>query len=244
MDTDIQQKQPISAVPISQSDYRYTSSGRALLSVHLPSIWPLLCSMGIHEGNETADNSSEIMGNQDNHLLRRHAYLGKDERGGKSTPGSVNVSPGSSRLHCQSGEVTLEPSTGAGIPGAVGGLARSATQTARREDITDSQGGNATLSKGVGLSMTTFLISGETQRSFPSNAGGSPILSGLAEGSPDSPCSGSPELRASDDTIQGCQGRSGLVATSFSPLEWQDSSGGKAEDIYQCQGLRNLMLPA
>ena len=34
----------------------------AMLSVYLPSIWPLLSSMDIHEGNEISDDSVEIMG--------------------------------------------------------------------------------------------------------------------------------------------------------------------------------------
>ena len=91
-------------------------SRRALLSVHLPPIRPLLCPMDIHQGNETSDDYAEIPGNQDNSLYRQHAYSGKDKTGDKSTPGSVAVPPGSSGLHCQSGQVLPGPSTGVGIP--------------------------------------------------------------------------------------------------------------------------------
>ena len=110
-------------------------SRRALLLVHLPPIRPLLCPMAIHQGNETSDDSAEIMGNHDNSLHRQHTYSGKDKTGDKSTPGSVAVPPGS----CGSGQVLPGPSTGVGIPWFIGGLTESSTQTFRREDETDPQ---------------------------------------------------------------------------------------------------------
>ena len=106
-------------------------SGRNALTVYLSPIWPLLCPMDIHQGNEAPDDTAEIIGNQDNNLYRRHAYPGGDKRGGKSTPKSVAVSPGSSELHCQSREVVSGPSTKTGIPRVIGGLAESPAQTAR-----------------------------------------------------------------------------------------------------------------
>ena len=66
--------------------------------------------------------------------------------------------------------------------------------------------------------MSTFAVSRKTQCGVPSNVSGSPILSSLAEGSP-----GSSGLRESGEAIEGFQRRTGLVATSSSSLERQDS---------------------
>ena len=156
-------------------------SGREMLSVYLPSIRPFLCPMDIHEGNKTFDDSVEIMGNQDNSLHRGYADHGEDKRGDKSTHGSVSVSPRSSGLHCQSGEISPDSSTRAGISWAVGGLFESSTETTKRKDKADPQGSGTALNDRVSLSTTTISISGEVQCSFSSNGGRPLILSNVAE---------------------------------------------------------------
>ena len=76
-----------------------------VLPIHLSPFQPLLCPMDFHQGNETSNDTAEIMGSQDNNLHRRHAHSGRDKGGGESTPGTVAVPPGSPRVHCQSREV-------------------------------------------------------------------------------------------------------------------------------------------
>ena len=193
----------------SSSAVSEVQSGRAMLSVHLSSIRPLLCSMDVHKGNETSDDSVDIMGNQDNSIHRRHACHGKDKRGGETTHGSVGVSARSSGLYCQSGEVSPDPSTRTGISWAFNGLSKSSTPTAKRKDKADPQGSGAALEERVSLSTTTISISREAQCSFSSNVSRPRILSSITEGPPDSPCSRSPGLRASHEALQGCQGRTG-----------------------------------
>ena len=94
-----------------------------VLPIHLSPFRPLLCPMDFHQGNETSNDTAEVMGSQDNSLHRRHVCSGRDKGGGESTPGSVAVPPGSPRVYCQSREVIPGPNTGTGIPWVARGLA-------------------------------------------------------------------------------------------------------------------------
>ena len=97
--------------------------GRDLLSVHLPAIRPVLRPMDFHQGNETINDSAEVMGYQDNYLYRRHVDTGQLQGGGHTTPGSTCTPPGIPGLHHQSGEITPIPSPGNRISGTDCGLA-------------------------------------------------------------------------------------------------------------------------
>ena len=163
--------------------------------IHLSPFRPLLCPMDFHQGNETSNDTAEVMGSQDNNLHRQHAHSGRDKGGGESTPGSVAVPPGSPRVHCQLREVMPGPNTGTGIPWVVRGLAESPTQTPWREDQTDSQRCNTDANEGFSVGSTPFTISGEAQRSISGNVSRSLILLSLAEGSPKSSDRREPRLR-------------------------------------------------
>ena len=68
--------------------------GRDLLPVHLPAIRPVLRPMDFHQGNETINDSADVMGYQDNYLYRRHVDTGQLQEGGHTTPGSTCTPPG------------------------------------------------------------------------------------------------------------------------------------------------------
>ena len=57
-------------------------AGQGELPVHMPPLWPVLCSPHIHQGDEASDDSVEIMGGQDNRLHQRHVDSGRDFRTG------------------------------------------------------------------------------------------------------------------------------------------------------------------
>ena len=68
----------------------------------------------------------------------------------------LSVSPRSSKLHCQSGEISPDSSTRAGIPWAIGGLSESSTETTKRKDKADPQGSGTAINERVSLSTTTL----------------------------------------------------------------------------------------
>ena len=111
-----------------------------------------------------------------------------------SASGSGGVSPRGLGLHCQSGEILLGPSTGAGVFGNVGGLAKSPTQVARQENKEYLQGGSPALNQRDSGSLSDFSVLREAQCSLPGTVHCS-VLQGSASRSAESLFPGYPKLQ-------------------------------------------------
>ena len=209
---------------------------RPLFPVHLSPVWPVMCPLDIHKGNETFDGPPEGMGSQDNYIYRRHVDPGRVQGIGNSAPGSVVVSPRGSGFHCQQGKVPPMPIPGTGISGIASRLTEPATQTAQREVESDSQGGRTAPSEDSGVSPAALTVLGEIECSIPGSPGGSPVLQSTTRGLTESPSARGSELQSDIITVQGSSGRIGLVAVSAGQLEWEDchSDASTSSDTIGC----------
>ena len=209
---------------------------RPLFPVHLSPVWPVMCPLDIHKGNETFDGPPEGMGSQDNYIYRRHVDPGRVQGIGNSAPGSVVVSPRGSGFHCQQGKVPPMPIPGTGISGIASRLTEPATQTAQREVESDSQGGWTAPSEDSGVSPAALTVLGEIECSIPGSPGGSPVLQSTTRGLTESPSARGSELQSDIITVQGSSGRIGLVAVSAGQLEWEDchSDASTSSDTIGC----------
>ena len=79
--------------------------GRKMLPIILPSISACLCSMDIHQGDETLNGSFEYLEHQNSHFNRQHADTGGVQGVSSTALGSVDVPLRSSGLHCQQVEI-------------------------------------------------------------------------------------------------------------------------------------------
>ena len=133
-------------------------SGQGLLPVHLP-FRSLMCPMDIHQGDDTFDDSTEVMGYQDNN--------------------NMLILPGTKEEATQHSEVLLFLLEALGFivnlekshlnPDQELEFLRlsvdseSVTQAARREDKANSQGGSPIASKRVSVNSSAFPTPGQTQ---------------------------------------------------------------------------------
>ena len=75
-------------------------SGReSPVSIHLPPLRSLVCPMNIHKGDETSDDTAEVMGSPNKYLYQRHADLSADQGGGNSALGSSPIPSRSFGFH-------------------------------------------------------------------------------------------------------------------------------------------------
>jgi len=199
-------------------------SSRSVLPVHLPPIRPVLCPVDIHQGDETTDDSAEVMGYQDNSLYRRHADTGRFQGRGNTTPRSTVVSAGSSGVYDQFREVSPMPFSRNRISGFTGGLPRHSTQTPRGEVEADSQRSSRTSTEGTGISSSPLPVHREAECCLSGHYGSPPLLPSLARRSAEGTSPGVPRLQLPSGLIPTSQGGAGLVADSSSQLEWPDHS--------------------
>ena len=93
-------------------------AGQGGLPVHIPSLWSILWPPHIHQGYETADDPSQIMGGQVNHSSGRYADSSRDCKASSSalrSPGVAVTGPG---IYCQSGEIGFYADQEDRVPGS------------------------------------------------------------------------------------------------------------------------------
>ena len=226
--------------PPGSSEISEVHGGRELLPVHLPAIRPVLRPMDFHQGNETINDSAEVMGYQDNYLYRRHVDTGQLQGGGHTTPGSTCTPPGIPGLHHQSGEITPIPSPGNRISGTDCGLAGHPAQASWREAAANSQGSNPPADLPSCICSSTLPVHREVECNRTSHSSGTFVLPCSTGQLTRSPGSGEPELQSDaaswDRSPRGIE----VVAASPDPMEWENyhSEISADSDPVRCFPLR------
>jgi len=116
------------------------------------------------------------------YMHKRHADTGGVQGISCAALGSADLSPRSSGLHYQQGEVYPVPSSETGVPGFGGRFTPTTSQAIQQKDDTDPQRSKTASEEGACVSMTALPVSWLAECGLSSYTGCSPILQGIARG--------------------------------------------------------------
>ena len=91
------------------STFLKVQSGSTTLPVHLPTIRPVLCPMGVHQGDETPCHPPTEYGGTYDSLYRRHTADGRVHQSGRGSSGSPDILANRSGLCHQHTQVDHNP---------------------------------------------------------------------------------------------------------------------------------------
>ena len=210
-DSDPPESQAIPQVPVS---------GR-VVRVHLPTLWPLIGTMGLYQDPETSSSSAEEVGGEVGDIYRRHAGNGRAP-GHVTGPNSrCDLPVGVPGFHNKLQEVGPSPNKEDRIPWHYGGYHPNGSEPAPREDEKNPCGGSEVTRGGDSIGTSPGMLDRENECSFPSNSTSPTVLSGPTD-EPIS-CSGgeSSELRDSVVSLTRQLGGAGMVGHPDEEVEWQ-----------------------
>ena len=184
---------------------------RSDLSVHLPSLRSFMCPVGFHQDDEGSGDLAQVMGDQDNHLYRRHLNNVRVCNISSTALGGVNTHPKVPGVHNQHQEISDDTDPGNRVPRDGGELQLFAGQASRRQAEADPDRGWQNFKHDLSASQIALPLLGETQRNYPSCPLSPTILPLLAERSSSSSSSQQPGLRDFPVPLTGSTERVVLV---------------------------------
>ena len=114
------------------------SGGVRTLSIRMPAFPPVMCTLGIHQGDETSSHLPLEYGSENDHLHRRHSVDGRICRAGDTPPGSSTVPVDRFGVHCQCPQVSNFPNSADTVPGSPGTLNNTTPEFASGKSFTIS----------------------------------------------------------------------------------------------------------
>ena len=103
------------------------------LSVHMPAVRPVLCTLGIHQSNETSGHLPSEHGSPYGHLHGRHTPDGRICRAGDASSRSAALPVDRAGVHYQCAQVSSLPHSTDRVPGPPGALYHITFEPARGE---------------------------------------------------------------------------------------------------------------
>ncbi len=191
------------------------------LSISMPPLWSVLCSLGIYQGDKTLCGTTAPIGGETSMLHRRHPDNGRVS-GDSSGPGkSTDFPVGKSGVHSKPQKVCPRTHTEDGISGLHGGLNGAPTQSTPSEAQEDPIRGQRSVGSSAYYCKKTISVPRETDSSHQGNSPGPTIL----QGTPKSPqCESrrlSPGLQCHPHNLGGDSVRTDMVGTPPPGVEWQ-----------------------
>ena len=145
--------------------------------VHMPSVWPLMCTKSIHQGSEACGSLSQGKRDPVNNLYRQHSHHGSIERVGTNTFVGNPRPLGDARIPDKLSKVHSIPNSSDRAPGIRSELQRDETLSPSGTDDGFCNGGNNNIElPSSGISPPISKNDWTTQCHHPCNSTSTPPL--------------------------------------------------------------------
>jgi len=203
------------------------------ISIYLPSVWSVMCSLGVYQDNESNDSVPTSPRAKDDHLHRRHSAPSEGRENPSGTCRSTAFPSEKPRLHNKPEEILLNTSEKNRIPGFCGGLNVPATECARPKDQRHQNSGGETENMSERHSARLVEIPRETKCRESGSDSSTSVLQ-TPSGSPES-CTEylGPRLLVGDTTNACRMGRTGLVDSTPIILERKELDCSQTTNDYR-----------
>ena len=190
--------------------------------IHVSSVRSLLCTLGFYQGSKASRCLPEKFRSSPYRLYRR--YPNNREVPGRSSEsrGGLDRSIRGSGLHCQYGEVCVDPVPADRVPGAAVGYFHYVPESPRSQDQDDSGRRCSASSTEQHQCTQGSTVYREAECCFPGSVSSPAVLSPPAEGPTRGPVQRRSELRLFSPVVSGISGGSSVVAGAFEPVEWSN----------------------
>jgi len=193
------------------------------LSVHMSTIWSVMCTMGIHQSDETSDNLSSCYGCANDSLHRRHFTDGGHSSSGEESPrGSVATVDRFGVCH-QCSEVRHYPNAADRVPGSEGKLYIPSVKSTRRETSSHKNGGQPAPAEVSGDGMSISSTDRKAACSISGSSACTSILPVTTSRPTESFDSVQSELQHNALVVTSSHRGTNMVAREACSLEWQSS---------------------
>ena len=163
--------------PCGSPTHASVSGGVGTLSVHMPAVWHVLCTLGIHQSNETSGHLPSEHGRLHGHLHRRHTPDGRVCGAGDTSSRSTALPIDRAGVHYQCAQVSDLPHSTDRVPGSPGTLYHTTFEPARGEAPPHQVGSEPDPAERSGDSTSTGSSNRETTCSIPSSSPSSLVSS-------------------------------------------------------------------
>ena len=212
-------------------------AGERTLSVHLPTIRPLLCPMGIHQSDEAHSYLPSEHGSSHDCLHRRHSANGGFTRPSGESPQGLDILVDRSGVCHQYTQVNYYTIPTDRVSGAVGELIHPTVEPTRREAPQYQVGDRTNEAEASHHSKTTGSTNRETPGSIASSFSCPPVLPVSSRRPTECFEHQSTGLQFTAVPISASSGGVSLVAGETSPMEWQSSAAEAGDRDYQVRCL-------
>ena len=222
--------------PCGSPTHALVSGGVGTLSVHIPAIWPVLCTLGIHQSNETSGHLPSEHGSPHGRVHRRHTPDGRVCGAGDASSRSTALPIDRAGVHYQCAQVSDLPHSTDRVPGSPGALYHTTFEPARGKAPPHQVGSEPDPAERSGDSTSTGSSNRETTCSIPSSSPSSLVLSFPSRGSTEGTEQQQSRLHCIHQPVPSSQGRTTVVAGETCSMEWQSSGSpeGNSVDKVRC----------
>ena len=199
--------------------------GRAKsLSVHMSTIWSVMCTMGIHQSDEAGCNISSCHGGANDSLHRRHFVDGRHSSSGEESPRGSDATADRFGVYCQRSEICHHPNPADRVPGSEGGLYIPSFESTRGETPSHKDGGQPASAEVTGDGTTISSTDRQASCSISGSSACPPILPVTTGRPTEGSESGQSELQYDTFVVTSRQRGANMVAGEACSLEWQSST--------------------
>ena len=206
------------------------------LPVHLPTIRPVMCPMGVHQGDEAPCHPPTEYGSTYDSVYRRHAADGRVHQSGRGTSGSPDILADRSGLCHQYTQVDHNPNSADRVSGYAGGLHLPPIVLTRRETPPHQDGDQSDPTEVPGDSTSTGSINWEAACNFTCSPSCSSVLPVPTGGPSESTGPQQSGLRHIAVHIASSPGGAQMVAGEALPIQRQtsDSQNSNCDHQIRC----------
>ena len=195
---------------------------RANIRIQLPSLWPLVSSMGLYQDPQTCISYFKRIRSPYDRLHRRYPFAGGVQAVTGGPCSRTGLFTRMSGVYNKQGEVTPTTNTVARIFGNYGRYTGNGAKITGRENEKDSCRGRQTSSRRIHFSKISFSPVGQDECYFTGYTPCSSILSSLANATYQYIRVLPSRLRGTGGAISRLHRRTELVDYQYEQMEWED----------------------
>ena len=192
-----------------------------MLSVSVPSIWPVISSVGLYQDPKASTSPPPGDGGTTDSLYRRYPGPGRVTGTSQDASGGTSIPPAVLRFQSKPKEVSIRASPSDGILGLYCRYSSDGAEAPRGKNKKDPCGITGIITRGTSLRQSPGSTGGEDECNITSYSPSSSVLPPSSDGSIRVPECTLSVLRGTSSPDTGMQGGTDMVGHPHDKLEWK-----------------------